>query len=57
MKERIARLRDQIERIKVLAKSSDKQAAAELRSLALEMEGTVSEMEQRIGVSGSHPLN
>jgi hypothetical protein len=56
MRERIERLRGEIARLRKLALTADTKAAADLRSLANDMEQTVSEMEDRLDAFERGPL-
>ena len=51
MQERIERLRGEISRLKELAATADRKAAAELRTLARDMEKTVAEMQERLSAT------
>ncbi len=56
MQERIDRLRGEIARLKKLALSCDKKAAADLHALAKDMEQTASEMQERLNALDEGPL-
>ena len=47
MTKRVDRLREEIARLRLMARTSDAKAAADLRALADDMERVVSEMEGR----------